>query len=379
MNVGTAAAAPGERGRGYLPVAELPTGGDERLPVAIVNGVDPGPTLFVSGSAHSGEVTGLAVAQDVVDGTDPGDLAGQLLSLPNLNPSGLRRAGLTAEGRHSYRTSYYHNDNPNSYYPTHRDVPVDKPGISKRRRVQELMAERVHEVFAEHADAMVDLHTAQAGWMPWTIVARQPYGVARTEAEAREMVDEQVRLAEAVGLPIAYTGSVEEGLNAGDDRTITGCGRRYEGIPGIVLELGGHSFVEEGPRAAGVVGLANVMRELDMLPGDPVANEHAPADPVDYRVRYTATPHADEPGIARYRVDAGDTVAAGDPIADVVAPHGERRTTVTSDHDGYVLGRYEGVARYRNDALACLAIRDDLPVVQRHPLADAGDDIRGDD
>jgi hypothetical protein len=370
MEIGTAEADAGERDRGYLPVAELPTGGEERLPVVVVNGASDGSTLFVTATAHSGEVTGLAVAQDLVKETDPTDLKGALVALPNLNPSGLRKASLSEEGRHSYRTSIYHNDNPNGYYPTERDVPVDKPGISGRRRVQELMAERVYEAFADQADILIDLHTAQAGWEPWTIVGRQPYGFGQTEADAREMIEAQERIAGAVGLPVAYTGSVEDDLNAGYDRTITGCARQYEGIPGVVLELGGHSYVEEETRAAGVLGLTNVMREYDMLPKEPVENHYAPDSPVDYRVRYVATPHADVPGIARYHVEAGDVLSEGDPVADIVSPHGAHRETVTSEHDGYLLGRYEGVARYRNDALACMAIRDDLPRVQPHPLAD---------
>ena len=66
MEIGTARADPGEIARGYLEVAELPTAISEQVPVVIARGEHDGPTLWVTATQHSGEVTGLAVTLDVV-------------------------------------------------------------------------------------------------------------------------------------------------------------------------------------------------------------------------------------------------------------------------------------------------------------------------
>ncbi|MFC6753351.1 deacylase, partial [Halorubrum tibetense] len=67
IELGTASAAPGEVDRGWLDVADLPTGTAERLPVIVANGVDPGPTLWLTGGVHGDEATGVAVVLDTVE------------------------------------------------------------------------------------------------------------------------------------------------------------------------------------------------------------------------------------------------------------------------------------------------------------------------
>jgi len=47
-------------------IERLPTGEPETLPCIVMNGAEDGPTLWVTGSIHGNEVTGLAVCQDIV-------------------------------------------------------------------------------------------------------------------------------------------------------------------------------------------------------------------------------------------------------------------------------------------------------------------------
>lgn len=70
-------------------------------------------------------------------------------------------------------------------------------------------------------------------------------------------------------------------------------------------------------------------------------------------------PVTDVPGIVRHRVDGGDLVAPGDPIADITTPHGEVKTTIETSKEGYILGRRQGVATYENDILVSMAARDE--------------------
>jgi hypothetical protein len=84
--------------------------------------------------------------------------------------------------------------------------------------------------------------------------------------------------------------------------------------------------------------------------------------PVDYPVRRFRGPLTDEAGLLRHRAEAGEAVEAGDVIADVVTPTGEHVATVTTEHDGYLLGR-QGVTVYENDPVASMAVRDDGDLV----------------
>ncbi|MFB6298807.1 MAG: succinylglutamate desuccinylase/aspartoacylase family protein [Halobacteriales archaeon] len=342
MQIGSADADPGELARGYLDIAELPTAIEERLPVIIAEGAESGPTLWLHGSIHGDEATGLAVAQDVMTEELPTDLRGTVVCIPNVNPAGLRR---------NSRTSYYHDEDPNRYFP-HDETGPRPPNL------QEQIDTRLYELLTEHADALVDLHTAGVNSMPFTIRNDVPYGEDRSEDEARELSAEIDQLGDAFGLPVVATYDTELKEAYGLHRSTTSAAIRA-GIPAITPELGSHSVVNDTYRQAGVVGVENVLRALDMQGGDPTSNDHAPDAPVDFPVKRSAEPHAPTTGIARYRVTAGDVVEPEDPLVDIVAPNGEHRTTVRAPEGGFVIGRREGIAVYENDRLLSMAVRDE--------------------
>ncbi|WP_132059745.1 succinylglutamate desuccinylase/aspartoacylase family protein [Halorussus amylolyticus] len=348
MQLGTAESEPGELVSGWLDVTDLPTGTPERLPVLIAEGEQDGPTLWITAAIHGNEVTGLAVAQDAMTDDLAGELRGTVVCLPNLNPAGLRQTS---------RTSYYDGDDPNRYFPDH-DAESSRPP-----KVQEVIDGRIYDAFADSADALVDLHTAHVGSVPFSIRDRVLFGEHRTEDEARDLAADLEGLVDAFGMPVVNEYAAEEYTEQNLQRSTAGAALNEAGIPAFTAELGGHEVVDEEIRAAGVTGLRNVMRHLGMLPGDSDPDAVGFDAPVSYPVKRAVHPHTDTPGLARHRVSAGDVIAEGDVIADIVTPHGDRKATVESDHDGYVLGRMHGVAAYENDALASLAVRDDGDLV----------------
>ena len=348
MQIGTATAKPGQLTTGYLDVTDLPTGTPERLPVLVASGDEDGPTVWITAGIHGNEVTGMAVAQDVMAETLAKQLRGTVVCLPILNPAGLRR---------NRRHSYYHGDDPNRYFPD-PDAESTRPP-----KVQQLIDERIYEAFADSADALIDLHTAWSGSIPFVIRDRVLFGEHRSEEEARDLATDLNRLVDAFGLPVVNEYAAEEYTEQNLQRSTAGAALNNAGVPAFTVELGGHGVVDEDAREAGIVGVYNVLRELDMLAGDPEPNDSVPAAPVEFPVKRAVHPHTDTPGIVRHLVDAGDVVEVGDPVADIVTPHGAQQATVRSDHDGYVLGRYSGVAVYENDALASLAVRDEDDLV----------------
>jgi predicted deacylase len=184
------------------------------------------------------------------------------------------------------------------------------------------------------------------------------YGVIRTEDEALTLISEQERLTEMFDSPIVYSRAVPDKVVDLDTGYISTCCREALDIPAFTVELGGHSYVKERRRRTGVTDLRNVLRELDMFPGDPVKNETGPQRPGRRPRSLHRCPHADTPGISQYQVDVLNVVEPRTPVADIVTPHGEHRKSIKSEHEGFVIGRYEGLVQYKSDALTSLAVRD---------------------
>ncbi|MEF8800697.1 MAG: succinylglutamate desuccinylase/aspartoacylase family protein [Halolamina sp.] len=370
MELGTASATRGELSRGHLTVTELPTGTEERLPVCIAQGEEAGPTLWVTASVHGDEITGMAVAQDLLTDSLPEELSGTLVVMPNLNPAGLRR---------NARTSYYGDDDPNRYFPDGEHKPEER---ARPPEIQERINRRLYDEIVETADAAVNLHTAGIGSRPFLIRGRVPYGDRRDEEAAQGVADELEDMVQAFGVPVVNQYAQEEYEELGLNRALSPALRDLEGIPAFTPELGSHSVVDELNRRAGVTGVRNVMRSLGMLSGEPEPNEAAPEEPVQFPVRRHRGPRTETPGIVRHLVDAGDVVEPGTPVAEIVTPLGAVKTTVKAEHDGYVVGRMEGGVAYEGDPLLSLAVRDEselvVPADGENGDAESGDDESGD-
>lgn len=252
----------------------------------------------MTASIHGDEHTGLAVAQDVMVASLPAHLRGTVVCLPTLNPAGLRR---------STRTSYYHDDDPNRQFPD--------PASERHRppKVQELVAGRLYETFADSADALLDLHTAQAGSVPFVIRYRVLFGAdasrrdpdrasgtpraPRDENEAEQLVEELTGVVEATGLPVVNEYPRAEYLGRSLQKSTAGAALNGAGIPACTFELGSHSVVEERTRALGVRGVYGVMNHLDMVATIPDGVDAADA-PLDHR---STTPSGGSAALGRTR------------------------------------------------------------------------------
>lgn len=380
MEIGSATARPGERATGYIEVTGFPTGGAERLPVIVARGTDEGPTLWLTGGVHGNELTGVAVAQDVLADGVPEGLSGTVVCVPICNPSGLRNVE---------RSSAYHGDDPNRFFPDD-ESGADEEGESDDRRVQELIDERLYDLIVDSADAHLDVHTAQVGSVPFVIRDRVLYdpeaaGVAdessdegaesnddeadesdgRLEHEAEALADRLDALAAATGIPVVNEYPAAEYADRNLDRSAAGAVLNRAGIPALTLELGSFDVVEEDHRAAGVAAAYRTMVHLGMLDSVPErVRTEAPSieSPVDFPVRRYRGPNAPRAGICRHNFEAGEAFDAGAELATLVSPHGDEIDSISVDHDGYVLGRANTIC-YENDPVTSLAVRDEGPLI----------------
>src|SRR2546422_823790 len=91
LRIGSAAARPGEIGSGFI---DVPAGSDSgtRIPLTIVRGREPGPTLALIAGTHGDEVAPIIALQRVRRELDPTRLRGTVLLVHVANlPSFLRR------------------------------------------------------------------------------------------------------------------------------------------------------------------------------------------------------------------------------------------------------------------------------------------------
>ena len=354
MQLGTASAEPGTFARGWFDVADLPTGTAERLPILIVNGPDPGPTLWLTGGVHGDEATGIATVLDAVAAfeTSLSTLAGAVVAVPVVSPAGLRR---------NARHTYYDDEDPNRHFPD-ADATSARPP-----KLQERIDRRLYEAIVDGptaADALIDCHTAGVASEPFAIRDRVLYGDRRTEAEAETLATELDALVDAFGFPTVTEYPAAEYVEENLQRSAAGAVLNEAGIPAFTAELGAHSVVDDALVATAIGGIGRVAAELGVIPAaEVVSAPEPPTTPVPFPVRRYRGPTAGTAGLIRHQVEPGDTFEEGGVLARIVSATGESRGTVRADHDGYLLGRSEGLAVYEGDPVTSLAVRDDGDLV----------------
>ena len=79
----------GQKGFGHIEVADVLGGFTLSLPVHVVHGSRPGPTLGLTAAIHGTEYPPILALREVVLGLNPQELRGTLIVLPVANPVSL--------------------------------------------------------------------------------------------------------------------------------------------------------------------------------------------------------------------------------------------------------------------------------------------------
>jgi len=208
-----------------VPVMTLASGMALTLPLHEVTGEREGPTLGISAAIHGEEAVGVEILYRFLTGFDLTGLAGRLLVLPVANP--FTYGAIT-------RFTPIDGGNLNRVFPGNAD------GF-----LTEQLAHAVTEHFLRRIDYYVDLHA----------------GGAYPTVDYVYILNAE-ELSRAFGSRLLYRP--REAL-AGTSISVT----RELHIPSVVVELGGGDVEQSAYVQRGIAGLANVLRTLKMLPGDP--------------------------------------------------------------------------------------------------------------
>lgn len=351
--VGTARASKNELTYGALEVLDLPTGGKEFLPVALVTGDHDGPCMWLVANIHGAEVTGTAVLHTLLREIDPAQLSGTLVVLPTLNPAGMR-AGT--------RSPYYDERDPNRSFPGRRR----DTGEEYFPTVYEQIAQRVFEQIRASADYLIDIHNAQLRSIPYSIRDRVLYRAEAERAGAEKLSDRLDGMVWAFGALVVNEDVPKPYVARELHRSTAGAALNELGIPAMTLELGASRVVDQRGYEAGVRGVRSVLRWAGMLHdgGEALSARHTP-----YGVRSIDHPRSPGSGIVHPVAQPGDHLHPGDTVARLSdiwgRPIGEGE--VRAEHEGWVIGLPNGSLAYRHAPLAYLAVRDDEPLVAPWP------------
>jgi len=302
--------ARGTRARLEVRVARMPQGSWSSMPVVVLHGARPGPTMWVSGALHGDELNGIPITRELVTRIDPAELSGTLIAVPIVNVFGVI--------------------NDSRYLPDRRDLNRSFPG-SRRGSLASRLAHLFFESVVMRCSVGIDYHAGSGG--------RSNLSQIRGDLDD----DESRRLARAFAAPLSMhsvprRGSLREAAAS-------------QGVTTLLYETGEASRFDWPGVRIGVAGTLRVMRALGML-------ARAPARPparVAHVSRASNWVRASRSGFCRVEVELGDRVRAGQTLATVMDSSGYEAVEVPARGPGIVIGRLGTALVNRGDALIHVA------------------------
>lgn len=274
--------------------------GEELLiPVAIIEGARPGPTLAVTAGMHAGEYDGVLAAIRLLQTVAPEELSGRLIVVPVISTRAFMLRSMQLS--------------PVDEKEVHFQVPGN-PGGS----YSELLVDRLYGLVRE-AGYLIDLHGGEfvQSLIPWV-----PVPVAANPALAR------AALGLARGFNVPY-------LDLRTDVATIPAYARYlaeQGIANVWTEIGQNGLPDPTSTELQYEGCLNALRALGMLPGEPT---------IRVRHRYLGQRHhtvvAERSGLWFPAVAAGQIVREGELLGELRDYFSELLARYEAPFDGIVL------------------------------------------
>lgn len=323
LTVGAVTAAPGQKRSGYI---EIPAGVDAatRIPVTVIRGTRPGPTLALIAGTHGSEVAPILALHKVRDRIDPADLAGTLILVHVANlPSFLGR------------TIYY---SPIDGKNLNRVYPGKASGT-----VSERIAFAITGQVIDQSDYVVDMHAGDGNESLRPYTYWSPLGLdARTDSVARQMA-----------LAFGHDHIVVDRDRPTDPNQslYTQNTAQVRRKPSITTETGYLGLPVEAMVEKNYEGAIRLLRYLDLL-GGPKELVTAPI----YLDR-TEVLRSPATGVWRARVERGHTVAAGTVLGVVTDFFGVEVGRVLAPFAGEVLYVVGTPAMSKDEPVAMIGTR----------------------
>lgn len=293
-----------------LPIARLPTGAWEAMPVTVIHGHEPGPTVWLSGAVHGDELNGVITIRRLIKILDPAKLKGTVLAVPIVNVF-----GITLGSR---------------YLPDRRDLNRSFPG-SATGSLAARLANFFFTKIAKRCDLGLDFHTASNGRFNLPQI-RCDLNNANTRIYAQTF-----------GAPIILHSELRDGsLRAAS---------RKEAIDVLLFEGGEAGRLDETAIDVAVEGTLRVLHALEMW-HYPFHGRSAPQPAMSRKSLWVRAPRS---GFSMIQVTPGQRVRSGDLMAKIDDGSSPRFAQVRSRMDGIVISVLRTALVHRGDALIHVA------------------------
>ena len=311
---------PGTRISIDLPTGRLYTHTPMTMPVRVVSGKKSGPRLFISAAIHGDEINGVEIIRRLLKLPALKRLHGTIIAIPIVNVHGLI--------------------NHSRYLPDRRDLNRSFPGSEKGSLAARLANTFMKEI-VEKSTHGIDLHTG----------ALHRDNLPQIRANIDD--EETDRLARSFNAPVIISSNLRDGSLRES--------ASEHGIPMLLYEAGEALRFDEVSIRAGVKGIVNVMRELEMLPASRGKTKKQ-IEPVV--ARSSSWVRASESGILRAMVPLGARVKKNTLLGIVADPFGETEAKILSQFSGIVIGRTNLPLANEGDALYHIARFEDIEEIE---------------
>lgn len=274
-----------------LAVSESYSSMTVNIQIHIRRATEDGPVVFVTAALHGNEINGTGAIRRLIMDEDFHPLRGTVILIPVLN--------LLAFDRHT------------RYLPDRRDLNRHFPGSAGGSLASRMAATIFNEIISR-CDYGIDLHTAS--------VRRTNYPTIRADLSDPGVC----RIAKSFGSEIIINKNGPKG-SLRREASRSGC-------PTFIMEGGEVWKVEPGIVETTVRGIKNVLRELDMLDGEPESPIY------QLVINKSKWIRADRGGFLNFHVKPGDIIEKGQPLATNSTLLGREHDMLCAPFNAVVIG-----------------------------------------
>lgn len=233
LKIGNATFEPKTKKFVQISVAKMADGSESHIPVHIVNGAKKGPKLCLLSAIHGDETFPIDIVREIAEKTDVDKLSGTIIAVPVANP-------------HSYESGI--RNTPFDFSNLNRIFPGKSDGSLSDR-----IAHGISQQVMKNADYLIDLHSGPASLnVNYTYVYEFAGEIGKRSEELATVFGQEILYKSA---PIAGT-ALDFALRSN--------------VVAFTVEIGSPEFRCEEHLKMGVRGVENVMKNIEMVPGEPV-------------------------------------------------------------------------------------------------------------
>ncbi len=285
---------PGEIKDIHLPISEAANTQPVYIPITVIKGLRPGPTVFLTAAVHGDELNGTAILRNLINITKPKSLCGALVVVPILNIFGFLLRS--------------------RYLPDRRDLNRSFPGHPTGNMAQRVAHRFFNEIIAK-CDFGIDFHTATHG--------RENFPHVRADMDKPNVK----KLAKAFGVSILVNNKGPEGSlrKAATEKN----------IPTIIFEAGNPNAFERDIVNFGLKKTRGFLSKMGVLR---LKKKKRKNKPLQIIVRKTVWIRSSRGGLLENSIKPGQIVTVGMRLAKITNPFGKDVHQIISPLNGLVIG-----------------------------------------